>query len=74
MYQVSEDDRDAKCFVKAKQRGQRTFTLVEQDATAVTTIAFWIGQNILTAPPDKLRDALEDAIAMRNFPNRKMAD
>ena len=58
----------------AKQRGQRTFTIVEQDATAVETIAYWILKNINTAPPKKLRDALEDCIAMRDFPAKKAAD
>lgn len=74
MYQLSENDADTTCHARAKQRGQRTFTLVEQDASTVETIAYWILKNINTAPPKKLRDALEDCIAMRDFPAKKAAD
>jgi acyl-ACP thioesterase len=74
MIQVSETDPDTRCFAKAKQRNQRTFTVVEQDCTAVPTIAYWILLNIETAPPEKLRQALEDCIAMRAFPAKKYAD
>lgn len=74
MIQISETDRDARCFVKAKSRGQKTFTVVEQDATTVKTIAHWIYLNIETAPADKLHDALDSAIAMRDFPSKKNAD
>lgn len=71
---IDETDQDAQCFVKAKQRGQRTFTLVEQDVTAVPVIAEWIKQNIAMAPPEKLRKALENYIAMRDFKTKKFAD
>ena len=74
MFQLSENDGDTKVHAKAKARGQRTFTVVEQDATAVKTIAHWIYLNIETAPPAKLREALEDCILMRDFPNKKNAD
>jgi hypothetical protein len=74
MYQLSENDSDTRVHAKAKQRGQSTFTLVAQDYTAPATIAFWILQNIETAPPAKLREALEDALNMRDFPKRKRAD
>jgi hypothetical protein len=71
---TAEKDKDRNCFVRAKQRGQLTFTLVAQDITAPTTIAEWIKLNIETAPAEKLREALDDAIAMREWPNRKNAD
>jgi hypothetical protein len=74
MLQVSENDKDSRVHVKAKQRGQHTFTLVAQDRSAPATIAFWIQQNIETAPEDKLRTALEDALAMRKYSPRKAAD
>jgi hypothetical protein len=74
MYQLSEKDGDTQVHAKAKNRGQRTFTLVEQDASAVKTIAHWIYLNIETAPPDKLHEALEDCILMRDFPTKKNAD
>ena len=73
MYVVKET-KDATCFQRAQSRGQETFTLVEQDATAVKTIAHWISLNIETAPADKLRAALEDCIRWRDFPNKKNAD
>lgn len=73
MYNLDETP-DVKCFVKAQKRKQKTWTLVEQDATAVDTIVFWISRNILTAPPEKLREALEDCIKWRDFPNKKMPD
>jgi hypothetical protein len=62
------------CYSKAVARGQRTFTLVEQDPTAVETIAFWIMKNIHTAPPEKLRKALQECIDMRGFEHTKHAD
>lgn len=74
MYQLSETDRDTAIHARAKTRGQRTFTLVEQDASAVDTIAYWILRNIHTAPPAKLHDALETCILMRDFPKKKTAD
>lgn len=74
MYQLSEKDHDTQCHARAKQRGQRTFTLVEQDASAVKTIAHWIYLNIETAPEEKLHEALNSCILMRDFPNKKAAD
>ena len=65
---------DYKCFERARERGQNTFTLVAQDKSAARVICEWIKENIETCPPDKLRVALEDAIAMRDYPNRKAAD
>jgi hypothetical protein len=73
MYNIPETP-DGKCFVKAINRGQRTFTVVEQDRTAVSTIAHWVYLNIHTAPPDKLHEAIDCCIAMRSFANKKAAD
>lgn len=73
MFQANETP-DAKCFTRAQSRGQKTFTLVEQDASAVKTIAHWIYLNIETAPADKLRAALEDCIEWRKFGAKKTAD
>jgi hypothetical protein len=73
MYIVNETP-DSTCHAKAQQRGQGTFTLVEQDRSAPSTICWWILQNIETCPADKLRQALEDAIKWRDFPKRKTAD
>jgi hypothetical protein len=74
MIQLSENDRDTQVHARAKQRGQRTFTIVEQDITAPATICEWITRNIETASDAKLRDALESALEMRKFEKRKAAD
>ena len=74
MFQLSENDTDTAIHAKAKRRGQETFTLVEQDITAVRTIAHWIELNIETAPEAKLRDALEKCLRMRNWKNKKVPD
>ncbi len=74
MLTMSENDSDTKVYAKAKNRGQETFTLVAQDRTSPRTILFWIGENFETAPPEKLRDAFERALRMREFPERKWAD
>lgn len=73
MLQISED-ADSRCYQKAREKGERTFTVRSQDATAAVTVAEWIKLNILTAPAAKLREALDDAIAMREWPNQKAAD
>ena len=59
---------DSSCFSRARQRGEQTFTLVERDLTAPATIIEWIKLNLATAPPEKLIDALKDAIAMQRSP------
>lgn len=56
---------DNTCFEKAKARGQQTFTVVEQDQSAPFVILEWIRLNFNTCPPDKLKDAFMDALAMR---------
>jgi hypothetical protein len=73
MYNIDETP-DAAVFARAQRRKQKTFTLVQQDRSAPSTICWWILQNIETAPPDKLREALEAAISYRDFPQRKTAD
>jgi hypothetical protein len=65
---------DDSCFEKAKVAGEQRFTLRAQDVTAPKCIAFWILENIETAPDDKLRHALDDALRARRWPNRKTAD
>jgi hypothetical protein len=65
---------DDLCYAKAKQRGQKTFTLVEQDRTSVEAIAYWILLNIRTAPREKLQQALDDCIQWREFSVQKEAD
>lgn len=74
MFQLSENDQDTAIHARAKNRGQETFTLVEQDITAVQIIAYWIMLNINQAPEAKLRDALEKCLRMRNWKNKKVPD
>ena len=80
MENPTEEDRqrhtkqDRKCQEKAAARGQQTFTLVEQDISSPSVIAYWILKNIETAPALKLHDALEAAILMRDAKVRKNAD
>lgn len=50
------------------------FVLRAQDESAPAVVAAWICYNINTAPAGKLREALECAIAMRQYPNRKQSD
>lgn len=66
--------RDYRCFEKAKERGDKTFTLVAQDYSSPTVILEWIKVNINVAPEQKLRDAFEDAMAMLKHPRRKNPD
>lgn len=62
------------CQEKAKQRGQSTFTLVEQDRSSPRIICEWIKENIETCSRAKLFEALSLAIEMREAPYRKTAD
>ena len=56
---------DYRCAEKARSRNQQTCTLVEQDATSPRVILFWIMENFDgKVPPEKLRDAFEDALAI----------
>jgi hypothetical protein len=68
------DLSDKTCFKKAVERKQETFTVVSQDMSAPRVICEWIKENIETCPADKLRAALDRAIAMRAWKFRKHAD
>lgn len=65
---------DADCYTKARAKGEHTFTLRAQDVSSPRVIAFWILENIETAPPDKLMDALMDAVEMREWSARRNPD
>jgi hypothetical protein len=67
-------ESDNKCYEKAIARGDRTFTLVGRDISSPRVICEWIKENIETCPAEKLRRALEDALAMRDLRDRKSAD
>lgn len=68
------DLTDKTCFEKAQQRGDQTFTVVGRDLSSPRVICEWIKENIETCPEDKLREALNRAIAMRYHSNRRRAD
>jgi hypothetical protein len=65
---------DQKCYEKAKEKGEPTFTLRAQDATSPYVICDWIKANISTCPAEKLKEALDAAIEMRDWPDKKLAD
>jgi hypothetical protein len=56
---------------RAVKAGEQTFTLVEHDKTSPRVICFWIMENLETARPEKLVDALLDAIAMQRSAIRR---
>lgn len=66
-------EHDNTCYRKAVARGQRTFTLIEQDRTASRVILHWILENWDTCPTSKLQDAFEDAINMKDSTVAKKA-
>lgn len=65
---------DYECIEKARAAGMQIFPLIAQDVTTPTVIGEWIKLNILTAPEEKLRHALEDALRARKWPQRRHAD
>ena len=65
---------DRSSFDKAWKKGEQTFTLRAQDRTSTRCIAFWIMENIDSAPEEKLRHALEDALRTRKWRKRRWAD
>lgn len=71
---LGRDLSDATCYSKAVAKGEDTFTVRSQDYTAPSIVCEWVKQNIYTCPADKLREALERAIKMRDWPSRKTAD
>jgi hypothetical protein len=66
--------KDRKCMAKAIEKDELTFTLVEHDKTSPRTVAFWIMENIETAPSHKLHEALEFCLHAREHANRRNAD
>ena len=58
----------------SRKRFPPDFTLLAQDISSPATICYWIGENIETASPEKLHDALDSAIMMRDYEHRRNAD
>lgn len=65
--------RDFKCHEKALQAGELTFTLREQDMTSPFIILEWIKLNFKTCPNEKLIEAFENALAMKDSKIQKKA-
>lgn len=61
------------CLANAKD-DEPVFVLRGQDETSPKVILHWIAKNFETCPDDKLRDAFECALIMKNYPNRKKPD
>lgn len=65
--------QDIKCQDKARDRMQLTFTLVEQDMSSPHVILDWIKYNLKTCPNDKLIEAFECALVMKDSTIQKKA-
>jgi hypothetical protein len=50
------------------------FVLRGQDESSPKVILHWIAKNFETCPDEKLREAFEHALVMKNYPSRKKAD
>ena len=53
---------------------EEMFVLRAQDSSAPHAVTMWIADNIYSAPPEKLREALDCALRMRVFHRLKAAD
>ncbi len=61
------------CFAKAGSE-EMLFVLRAQDKTAPKVILHWIAKNFENTPNEKLREAFECAIEMKNHHSRKEPD
>lgn len=61
------------CLGKAKN-DEMLFILRAQDVSAPKVVLHWIAKNFENTPEDKLREAFECALEMRNYHARKKAD
>lgn len=62
-----------KCLQKAAD-DEPIFVLLGRDVSSPKTICYWILDNIETLKPEKAHEALEHALNMRKYPNRKFPD
>lgn len=62
-----------KCFHNAAY-DEELFTLRAQDTSAPLVVLEWIKLNFETAPKDKLQEAFDCALRMREHDGRKVAD
>jgi len=73
---VVETDTDFACFVKAKDKGEKTFTIRAQDSSAPEVIEFWayLNEPALGSGHPKIVGARAMAEQMRAWPGRRQAD
>jgi hypothetical protein len=64
---------DCSCLEKAAP-DEPIFVLRAQDLTAPKVVLNWISENFLTCPDEKLREAFEHALRMKNYHTKKIAD
>lgn len=71
-----DPDSDYACFVKAKDKGEPTFTLRAQDLSSAAVVEFWakVNEVHLGQGHPKIVQARQIADRMRVWPNRRMAD
>ena len=62
-----------KCWDHAHE-DEPLFVLRGQDASAPRVVLHWISKNFDTAPDEKLAEAFEQALAMRDWRPKKTAD
>ena len=75
MIQLSENDKDTQCHAKAKARvpeNLHTRSAGPERGSNYRLLDF--AQHRHTCPAEKLHQAIDDCIAMREFPNKKNAD
>jgi len=73
MVKYDELHNEDSCLNKAAD-DEMLFVLRAQDESAPRTILHWISKNFETCPDDKLREAFECALKMKNSQHRKKAD
>ena len=61
------------CLAKSGD-DEMLFILRAQDNSSPQVVMEWIKLNLLTCPDDKLREAFECALAMKNHTQKKVAD
>lgn len=61
------------CLAKAAD-DEPIFVLRGKDVSSPKVVLHWIAKNFDTCPDEKLREAFEHALVMKNYPGRKTAD
>lgn len=63
----------SECLKSAKE-DEPVFVLLARDKTSAKVVIHWIAKNFDTCNEEKLRDAFECALAMKEYPVKKDAD